>query len=61
MAWSRSNAPAKSFDPNVHEALYQVESDKHEHNEVVDEFEKGYLLSGRLLRPAKVSVCKDAG
>lgn len=57
---------SKAFDPNVHEALYQVESDKHEHNEVVDELEKGYLLSGRLLRPAKVSVCKknkkdDAG
>lgn len=49
---------SKAFDPNVHEALYQVESDKHEHNEVVDELEKGYLLNGRLLRPAKVSVCR---
>jgi len=24
----------------------------------VDEFEKGYTLNGRLLRPARVSVCK---
>jgi len=48
----------KTFDPNVHEALFQVESDAHEENTIVDELEKGYLLSGRLLRPAKVSVCK---
>jgi len=48
----------KSFDPNIHEALYQVESDSHEDNQIVDELEKGYILSGRLLRPAKVSVCK---
>jgi molecular chaperone GrpE len=48
----------KTFDPNVHEALFQVESDDHEENTIVDELEKGYLLSGRLLRPAKVSVCK---
>ena len=50
----------KTFDPNVHEALFQVESDTHEDNTIVDELEKGYLLSGRLLRPAKVSVCKRA-
>jgi molecular chaperone GrpE len=49
---------SKAFDPNFHEALYQVDSDKHEHNEIVDELEKGYLLSGRLLRSAKVSVCR---
>ncbi|PKN33010.1 MAG: nucleotide exchange factor GrpE [Deltaproteobacteria bacterium HGW-Deltaproteobacteria-19] len=48
----------KPFDPNVHEALMQVAGDGHEENEVVDELEKGYLLNGRLLRPAKVSVCK---
>jgi molecular chaperone GrpE len=48
------------FDPHVHEAMMQVESDRHEHSQVVGEFEKGYLLKGRLLRPAKVSVCKRA-
>ncbi len=46
------------FDPNFHEAMLQVESDAHEDNQIVDELEKGYLLHGRLLRPAKVSVCK---
>ena len=48
----------KPFDPNLHEALMQVADGAHEDNEVVDELEKGYLLQGRLLRPAKVSVCK---
>lgn len=48
----------KDFDPNYHEALMQVESAQHDDNKVVNEFEKGYLLNGRLLRPSKVSVCK---
>jgi len=48
----------KPFDPNLHEALMQVERTGHEDKEIVDELEKGYLLSGRLLRPSKVSVCK---
>jgi molecular chaperone GrpE len=48
----------KDFDPHVHEAMMQVESAAHEDSRVVGEFEKGYMLHGRLLRPAKVSVCK---
>ena len=48
----------KDFDPHVHEAMMQVESVEHEDSQVVGEFERGYLLNGRLLRPAKVSVCK---
>jgi molecular chaperone GrpE len=48
------------FDPNLHEAMLQVASDDHEDSQIVDEFEKGYLLHGRLLRPAKVSVCKNS-
>ncbi|MBN1615425.1 MAG: nucleotide exchange factor GrpE, partial [Deltaproteobacteria bacterium] len=52
------DAVGKDFDPNVHEAILQVESKEHDHNRVVDEFEKGYFLNGRLLRPSKVSVSK---
>lgn len=51
-------AAGRDFDPNVHEAVLQVESADHGHNQVVQEFEKGYLLNGRLLRPSKVSVCR---
>jgi molecular chaperone GrpE len=48
----------KPFDPTLHEAMLVVETDKHEPNQVVEEFQKGYLLNDRLLRPATVSVSK---
>jgi molecular chaperone GrpE len=48
----------KPFDPTMHEAMLVVETDKHEPNQVVEEFQKGYLLNDRLLRPATVSVSK---
>jgi molecular chaperone GrpE len=51
-------ACGQDFDPNVHEAMLEVASAAHEDSKVVDEYEKGYLLQGRLLRPSKVSVCK---
>lgn len=54
----RIEAEGKDFDPHVHEAMLQVESKEHEQSKVVSEFERGYLLNERLLRPAKVSVCK---
>jgi len=48
----------KPFDPTVHEAMLVVETNKQEPNQVVEEFQKGYLLNDRLLRPATVSVSK---
>ena len=48
----------KPFDPTVHEAMLVVQTDQHEPNQVVEEFQKGYLLNDRLLRPATVSVSK---
>jgi molecular chaperone GrpE len=44
------------FDPNLHEAMMQVESDVYEPQTIVEEFQKGYLVKDRLLRPARVSV-----
>ncbi|OGP62022.1 MAG: nucleotide exchange factor GrpE [Deltaproteobacteria bacterium RBG_13_47_9] len=51
----------KPFDPSVHEAMLVVETDNYEPNLVVEEFQKGYLLNDRLLRPATVSVSKPSG
>jgi molecular chaperone GrpE len=48
----------KPFDPTMHEAMLVVETDQHEPNQVVEEFQKGYLLNDRLLRAATVSVSK---
>ncbi|HEY6334070.1 MAG TPA: nucleotide exchange factor GrpE [Blastocatellia bacterium] len=47
------------FDPNVHEAITIEHSDEHEENTVVQEFERGYKLGERLLRPAKVKVASS--
>ena len=48
----------KPFDPALHEAILLIPTDQHEPNQVVEEFQKGYLLNDRLLRPATVSVSK---
>jgi len=50
----------KPFDPALHEAMLVVETDQQEANRVVEEFQKGYLLNDRLLRPATVSVSKPS-
>lgn len=49
-------AAGAPFDPAYHQAMSQVETDEHPPNTVVQQFQKGYLLKERLLRPAMVSV-----
>ncbi|MEA1879693.1 MAG: nucleotide exchange factor GrpE [Campylobacterota bacterium] len=46
------------FDPEVHQAIMQVESDEHEVGDVVQVMQKGYTIKDRILRPAMVSTCK---
>ena len=46
------------FDPEVHQAIMQVESDNHEVGDVVQVMQKGYTIKDRILRPAMVSTCK---
>jgi molecular chaperone GrpE len=46
------------FDPEVHQAIMQVESDGHEVGDVVQVMQKGYMIKDRILRPAMVSTCK---
>ena len=49
----------KPFDPHLHEALEQVETEKEDQNNIVlEEVQKGYTLNGRLLRPARVKVAR---
>ena len=54
----RIDSVGENFDPNVHEALMQMDSTEHQDNQIVSEMEKGYLLNGRLVRPSRVCVCK---
>lgn len=50
------NALGKTFDPNFHQAVMQEQADDLPQNTVTKEFQKGYLLHDRLLRPAMVAV-----
>jgi molecular chaperone GrpE len=51
-------AEGQPFDPNLHEAITQEESAKHESGTVIDVVQQGYLLGDRVLRPARVRVAK---
>lgn len=46
------------FDPELHQAMTMQESSEHEPNTVIAVMQKGYLLNGRLVRPAMVVVSK---
>ena len=48
----------KKFDPNLHQAMTEIEDDKKEPGTVVQEIQSGYMLGERLLRPALVAVAK---
>ena len=47
----------EQFDPNLHEAIEHIESDKPA-NEIVIEILPGYIFNDKVLRPAKVKVSK---
>lgn len=46
------------FDPNLHEAVGQVDSAAHAEGYVIEQLQRGYKLADRLLRPARVVVSK---
>lgn len=47
------------FDPNLHEAVMQVEDTGQPENTVVEELRMGYFLKGKVIRPAMVKVAKS--
>lgn len=51
-------AAGERFDPNIHEAIMQVDEGDYDTDTVVCEHQKGYLLNERLLRPCLVTVAK---
>lgn len=50
------DAHGVDFDPNIHEALFEVPGDRH--GTVTSVSSVGYMLHGRTIRPAKVGVVK---
>ena len=50
------NPEGEKFDPNFHEAMFEIPSDDHETGVILQVIEQGYVLENRLLRAAKVGV-----
>jgi molecular chaperone GrpE len=54
----RFDSLGNTFDPGLHQAIMQEETEGHAENSVVKELQKGYMIHDRLLRPAMVVVSK---
>jgi molecular chaperone GrpE len=52
------NTINQKFDPNKHEAVEQVETDKYEEGTILEEVQRGYEFNGEVIRPAKVKVAR---
>jgi len=48
----------KKLDPNVHQAMMEIENDQKEPGTIIQEIQKGFMMKDRLLRPALVGVAK---
>jgi molecular chaperone GrpE len=58
---SAIEAEGEGFDPNIHEALAQMEDERVPAGRVARMLQRGYRLRDRLLRPARVMVSKGPG
>jgi molecular chaperone GrpE len=52
------DSEGKRFDPTIHEAITAIDSEGQESGTVYAEHQRGYLMNGKLLRPARVTVLK---
>ncbi len=51
-------AVGKEFDPTIHEAMMMEESEQYDADTVIEDFQKGYVMHDRIIRPSKVKVAK---
>ena len=51
-------AKGKKFDPNLHQAMTEIEDEKSDEGTVVQVIQSGYMMGERLLRPVLVGVAK---
>ena len=50
----------KKLDPNLHQAMIEIEDDQKEPGTIVQEIQKGFIIKDRLLRPSLVGVSKKS-
>ena len=48
----------EKLDPNLHQAMMEIEDDTKEPGTIIQEIQKGYMMKDRLLRPSLVGVSK---
>ena len=48
----------EKLDPNLHQAMMEVEDDAKDQGTIVQEIQKGFMMKDRLLRPSLVAVSK---
>ena len=53
------NSIDQKLDPNLHQAMMEIEDDNKEPGTVVQEIQKGFMMKDRLLRPSLVAVSKN--
>ena len=51
----------EKLDPNLHQAMMEIEDESKEPGTIVQEIQKGFMMKGRLLRPSLVGVTKRKG
>ena len=51
----------KKLDPNLHQAMMEIEDDSKESGIILQEIQKGFMMKDRLLRPSLVGVSKKIG
>ncbi len=55
---SEFDSEGKMFDPAIHEAMTVIDGNGEQSGTVYSEYRRGYLMNGKLLRPARVAVMK---
>jgi len=52
-------AVGQEFDPSIHEAVMREDTDDHPDNTVIEEFQKGYVMGDKVIRPSMVKVARN--
>lgn len=53
-------AVGEEFDPNIHEAVMRQDTDEYPDNTIVEEFQKGYVMGDKVIRPSMVKVARNS-
>ena len=54
------DAIGKKLDPNLHQAMLEIEDDSKDSGIILQEIQKGFMMKERLLRPSLVGVAKKS-